>query len=200
MVVTAGIHAARDVQVDGPQVIEVVVVVKAPLDGLGDGNGLGIGEGAVVPAGAADDVGEMADVGGGELVLHELSPERMEILLAEVGQHHVLLVGGADSPHAVFVGQVGNGLELLGGAVSRGVAEGLQRQVDDAIARLLVVCGIVAQPVGKGRGALGLARQLRLGGLVVQLLVGGGDRKSTRLNSSHVAISYAVFCLKQKNR
>src|SRR5690625_6483289 len=26
------------------------------------------------------------------------------------------------------------------------------------------------------------------------------DRKSTRLNSSHVAISYAVFCLKKKNR
>src|SRR5690625_5522594 len=28
----------------------------------------------------------------------------------------------------------------------------------------------------------------------------GTDRKSTRLNSSHVAISYAVFCLKKKNR
>src|SRR5690625_5464596 len=26
-----------------------------------------------------------------------------------------------------------------------------------------------------------------------------GDRKSTRLNSSHVAISYAVFCLKKNN-
>ena len=26
-----------------------------------------------------------------------------------------------------------------------------------------------------------------------------GDRKSTRLNSSHVVISYAVFCLKKKN-
>src|SRR3989442_9742501 len=26
----------------------------------------------------------------------------------------------------------------------------------------------------------------------------GGDRKSTRLNSSHVRISYAVFCLKKK--
>src|SRR5439155_23089931 len=26
-----------------------------------------------------------------------------------------------------------------------------------------------------------------------------GDRKITRLNSSHVAISYAVFCLKKKN-
>src|SRR5437773_7808739 len=26
----------------------------------------------------------------------------------------------------------------------------------------------------------------------------GGDRKSTRLNSSHITISYAVFCLKKK--
>src|SRR5256886_9065694 len=29
-------------------------------------------------------------------------------------------------------------------------------------------------------------------------LVGGRDRKSTRLNSSHSQISYAVFCLKNK--
>src|SRR5690625_5313142 len=28
----------------------------------------------------------------------------------------------------------------------------------------------------------------------------GTDRKSTRLNSSHVAISYAVFCLKKKTK
>src|SRR3989442_8813468 len=28
----------------------------------------------------------------------------------------------------------------------------------------------------------------------------GRDRKSTRLNSSHVRISYAVFCLKKKKR
>src|SRR3712207_7590795 len=27
-----------------------------------------------------------------------------------------------------------------------------------------------------------------------------GDRKSTRLNSSHANISYAVFCLKKKNK
>src|SRR5262245_64962909 len=27
----------------------------------------------------------------------------------------------------------------------------------------------------------------------------GRDRKSTRLNSSHLGISYAVFCLKKKN-
>src|SRR2546430_10286745 len=29
---------------------------------------------------------------------------------------------------------------------------------------------------------------------------GVGDRKSTRLNSSHSQISYAVFCLKKKNK
>src|SRR5690606_3180876 len=31
-------------------------------------------------------------------------------------------------------------------------------------------------------------------------VAGGADRKSTRLNSSHVKISYAVFCLKKKSR
>src|SRR5687768_18043885 len=31
-------------------------------------------------------------------------------------------------------------------------------------------------------------------------LITGGDRKSTRLNSSHGYISYAVFCLKKKTR
>src|SRR5690606_42070673 len=33
---------------------------------------------------------------------------------------------------------------------------------------------------------------------VVAPVLEGGDRKSTRLNSSHVKISYAVFCLKKK--
>src|SRR5699024_12676715 len=31
-------------------------------------------------------------------------------------------------------------------------------------------------------------------------LFSGRDRKSTRLNSSHVSISYAVFCLKKKTQ
>src|SRR5438270_5521547 len=30
--------------------------------------------------------------------------------------------------------------------------------------------------------------------------IGGPDRKSTRLNSSHSQISYAVFCLKKKKK
>src|SRR2546426_5015305 len=35
---------------------------------------------------------------------------------------------------------------------------------------------------------------------VTQVGVIEGDRKSTRLNSSHLVISYAVFCLKKKKR
>src|SRR5207249_6306328 len=47
--------------------------------------------------------------------------------------------------------------------------------------------------VGKGTG-LGLSICY---GIVKEH---GGDRKSTRLNSSHVSISYAVFCLKKKKK
>src|SRR5215217_6361197 len=36
--------------------------------------------------------------------------------------------------------------------------------------------------------------------LVASARHGGGDRKSTRLNSSHANTSYAVFCLKKKKK
>src|SRR5438034_6602797 len=39
-----------------------------------------------------------------------------------------------------------------------------------------------------------------LSNLVVANLKLGEDRKSTRLNSSHTVISYAVFCLKKKKK
>src|SRR5437868_12007827 len=35
--------------------------------------------------------------------------------------------------------------------------------------------------------------------VLLEQIYRAGDRKSTRLNSSHVSISYAVFCLKKKN-
>src|SRR5690242_21369983 len=44
----------------------------------------------------------------------------------------------------------------------------------------------------RGRVALELAADLAA-------LLPERDRKSTRLNSSHMSISYAVFCLKKKN-
>src|SRR5437773_7512994 len=36
--------------------------------------------------------------------------------------------------------------------------------------------------------------------MAMLILVAGLDRKSTRLNSSHITISYAVFCLKKKKK
>src|SRR5690349_23117988 len=50
------------------------------------------------------------------------------------------------------------------------------------------------QESAKHRGPIGF------GCLRWVVLSGSRDRKSTRLNSSHVEISYAVFCLKKKNK
>src|SRR5438045_6373434 len=45
------------------------------------------------------------------------------------------------------------------------------------------------------------SHEFRIGGHgVEELMRFVADRKSTRLNSSHLGISYAVFCLKKKNR
>src|SRR5205085_3055251 len=47
----------------------------------------------------------------------------------------------------------------------------------------------------------GVVRQRELSAVaVVPGLQGSQDRKSTRLNSSHSQISYAVFCLKKKKK
>src|SRR5690606_42140832 len=52
------------------------------------------------------------------------------------------------------------------------------------------------------RGGDGLGHHVQDGGAGVVRLAQRAcqDRKSTRLNSSHVKISYAVFCLKKKKR
>src|SRR6266536_4629704 len=49
-----------------------------------------------------------------------------------------------------------------------------------------------------GVGRFALLRAPRLG--PEELVRGQGDRKSTRLNSSHEWTSYAVFCLKKKKK
>src|SRR5690349_24255212 len=52
-------------------------------------------------------------------------------------------------------------------------------------------------PRGFRRLQEGRLRRRRIPQISFQI---GEDRKSTRLNSSHVEISYAVFCLKKKNK
>src|SRR5690606_40295370 len=71
--------------------------------------------------------------------------------------------------------------------------------LDRATGARVVVKHENLQPTGafKVRGALNLL--LRLTPEDRARGVTAFNRKSTRLNSSHVKISYAVFCLKQKN-
>src|SRR5207245_9680240 len=60
------------------------------------------------------------------------------------------------------------------------------------------------RPAGRRHAAFHLLRERARAGAHARALgagpaaVGEGDRKSTRLNSSHGSISYAVFCLKKK--
>src|SRR5690554_7693185 len=66
---------------------------------------------------------------------------------------------------------------------------------------LVRVLGLDIHPRWRQVGKVGLEAGLHCIELFEQgMEVGAGlqDRKSTRLNSSHVRISYAVFCLKKK--
>src|SRR2546426_6073478 len=76
--------------------------------------------------------------------------------------------------------------------------------------------GSVARPLGGwlsdrfGGARVTLAAFLGMGAFTLLAVAGvqdhsfalffGADRKSTRLNSSHLVISYAVFCLKKKKQ
>src|SRR5256885_13262312 len=51
---------------------------------------------------------------------------------------------------------------------------------------------------GGAQESLAFAQHFGAGVRVIELVI-QVDRKSTRLNSSHLVISYAVFCLKKKN-
>src|SRR5438477_7747362 len=57
---------------------------------------------------------------------------------------------------------------------------------------------VVALPSNEEEVRQVLAACHELKAPVVARGAGTGDRKSTRLNSSHMSISYAVFCLKKK--
>src|SRR5256885_1245739 len=72
---------------------------------------------------------------------------------------------------------------LVGGATS-GIGRATALRMAEGGAAAVVVTG--------GRRELGLQLE--------QEIRQRGDRKSTRLNSSHLVISYAVFCLKKKNK
>src|SRR5690625_6630702 len=78
-------------------------------------------------------------------------------------------------------------------------------QIEVPVLHAKFVASICIIFYGKG-GKLGSVENIKFGddhfdisGWYIRVFVAAfSDRKSTRLNSSHVAISYAVFCLKKK--
>src|SRR5690554_6927060 len=73
----------------------------------------------------------------------------------------------------------------------------------DKLVTVTAHSAVIVKAIGLLRIAANHVRRLEhhAGYRVVVAAAGlGGDRKSTRLNSSHVRISYAVFCLKKKKR
>src|SRR2546430_7351630 len=75
----------------------------------------------------------------------------------------------------------------------------LDRRIGTAVA---VMYGLRADPKGACEGYIHPRLEIGPGGEVFVRPTHGfarRDRKSTRLNSSHSQISYAVFCLKKKN-
>src|SRR5690625_5644603 len=94
---------------------------------------------------------------------------------------------------------------LIGAAVLTTVMGHL---IDTVVIAAVVITNALIGYIQEGKAAdalegirsmLSLEAQARRDGtwttVAAEELVPGEDRKSTRLNSSHVAISYAVFCL-----
>src|SRR5947209_16531242 len=105
--------------------------------------------------------------------------------------HRIYFDGWAKTRPAVIASGAGCGWNLRTvidrvGIKSRNVCRPSQRRVEWATADRFVV------------DARAQAAALRWYPGLAVVISKGGDRKSTRLNSSHANISYAVFCLKKK--
>src|SRR5699024_11433007 len=88
----------------------------------------------------------------------------------------------ATSPTHLYTLSLHDALPISAGPEDRPDSHGRESQI----------CGMT------GGGPMALIITLLV--LLLALALLSADRKSTRLNSSHVSISYAVFCLKKKNK
>ena len=112
MMMTAGIHATRNVERDVADVVEIVEIIKLALYRLGNRHRAGVGQCAKITAGAADHVGKQSDVGRGQCIGASDFPNLVKIALPDIGKHHVLLVSDTQFAKAETVSQIGNRFHL----------------------------------------------------------------------------------------
>src|SRR5947199_3515195 len=88
-----------------------------------------------------------------------------------------------------------NGKHALITGSSRGIGRGIALKLAERGVRVAIN---YRKNEAAAKDTLAKVRQAGSDGFTVQADVCRADRKSTRLNSSHLGISYAVFCLKKK--
>src|SRR5574337_1760713 len=136
---------------------------------------------------------EAADSETGCHLVNQLKPSIVILDLGNPPDHGLAMVERllVVSPHsAIFVTADGQRAETILRAVRAGAQEFLVRPVGKK-----ELTGAIQRVVRQR--ALAAAGPTAMGKLIT-LFGCKGDRKSTRLNSSHHSISYAVFCLKKK--
>src|SRR5690349_20227399 len=95
VVVPARVHAARNVEVELADVVQIIEIVETALDRLRNRNRLGVRQRAEIAAGTTNDIRQQAEVGCGDSKRFELGPQRKQIRLADVRENQVLLMGNA---------------------------------------------------------------------------------------------------------
>src|SRR5690606_34576031 len=138
----------------------------------------------------ADDTDAVATAGAVQKAVNEVTEAD--------GSAPVLQVGGAAVERAAYGQVIDTLLAVVLGLLAVAVVIALV-----GVANTLSLSVLERRRENATLRAMGLTRGQLRGMLAVEgvliasvgALVGGVDRKSTRLNSSHVKISYAVFCL-----
>src|SRR5580698_157413 len=150
---------------------------------------------------------DWAKLAPGLKTIEDATEIRRRVLLAfELAERQMMEKGTHPALNFVIIGGGPTGVELAGAIsdIAKLYMSKDFRHIDPSMAQVLILEGspniLGAYPADLQRKA---GEQLNKLGVTYRTNahvsdVQPGDRKSTRLNSSHMSISYAVFCLKKK--
>src|SRR5437660_12053042 len=102
MVMAARVHAARDIEVELTDVVQIVEVVETALDRFGNRYRFGVCQRAEVAAGTAHDVRQQSDVRRRNAERLQLGPQREEVRLTHVREDQILLMRHAELAETVM--------------------------------------------------------------------------------------------------